>query len=102
MQPSQDILSQLKTAQLSVEAVKFIIMPDLRLDHSGELESMPQAAVVVTPEEHAAALSSSPLGLYMPSEFDHVPTWQFVHFQPRRPSALLRGVMTSSMTAVSS
>ena len=88
MQPGQDILSQLKTAQLSVATVKFIIMPDLRLDHTGELERMSQAAVVVTREEHAAALSSSPIGtigLYMPREFDDIPTWQFVHFSADAP-----------------
>ena len=88
MQPGQDILSQLKTAQLSVETVKFIIMPDLRFDHTGELESLSQAAVVVTQAEHAAALSSRPvgnIGLYMPSEFDAVSTWQFVHFSAAEP-----------------
>ena len=80
VQPGQDILSQLKTAQLSAERVKFVILPDLRLDHTGELESLSQATAVVTREEHAAALSSSPLGLYIADEFDQVASWQFVDF----------------------
>ena len=85
MQPGQDILSQLQTARLSAEGVKFVILPDLRLDHSGELESLSQAAAVVTREEHVAALSSSPLGLYIADEFDQVVTWQFVDFSTAPP-----------------
>ena len=85
MQPGQDILSQLKAAKLSVEKVKFVILPDLRLDHSGELESLSQAAAVVTREEHATALSSSTLGLYMADEFDQVEKWQFVDFSTATP-----------------
>ena len=85
MQPGQDILSQLKTAQLSAERVKFVILPDLRLDHTGELESLPQAAAVVTREEHVAALSSSTFGLYMTDEFDQVENWQFVDFSTATP-----------------
>ena len=85
MQPGQDILSQLKSAKLSVEKVKFVILPDLRLDHSGELESLSQAAAVVTREEHATALSSSTLGLYMADEFDQVEKWQFVDFSTATP-----------------
>ncbi len=85
MQPGQDILSQLKTTQLSAERVKFVVLPDLRLDHTGELESLSQAAAVVTREEHVAALSSSPLGLYMADEFDQVEKWQFVDFSPATP-----------------
>ena len=85
MQPGQDILSQLKTTQLSAERVKFVVLPDLRLDHTGELESLSQAAAVVTREEHVAALSSSPLGLYMADEFDQVEKWQFVDFSSATP-----------------
>ena len=85
MQPGQDILSQLKTAQLSAQRVKLVVLPDLRLDHTGELESLSQAAAVVTREEHVAALSSSTLGLYMADEFDQVEKWQFVDFSPAPP-----------------
>ena len=85
VQPGQDILSQLKTAQLSAERVKVVILPDLRLDHTGELEGLSQAAAVVTREEHAAALSSSTLGLYMADEFDQVEKWQFVDFSTAPP-----------------
>ena len=48
MEPEQDILSQLKTAQLSSDKVSFVVLPDLRLDHAGELESFSHATVVVT------------------------------------------------------
>ncbi len=83
--PAQDIVSQLKTAQLALEALKFVILPDLRLNHTGELESLSQATAVVTREEHAAALSSSGLGLYMADEFDQVTQWQFVDFSTAPP-----------------
>jgi len=85
MQPGQNILSQFKTARLSAERVKFVILPDLRLDHTGELESLSQAAAVVTREEHSAALSSSTLGLYMADEIDQVEKWQFVDFSTATP-----------------
>ena len=85
MHVGQDILAQLSTAQLLAESVKLIVMPDLRLDHAGELESFPNASIVVTRAEHATALSSSSIGLYMPSEFDQVPTWQFVDFTDHAP-----------------
>ena len=85
MQPGQDILSQLRTARLSAEAVKFVILPDLRLDHTGELASLSQAAAVVTREEHIAALSSSPLSLYITDEFDQIESWQFVDFSTAPP-----------------
>ena len=91
MQPGQDILSQLKTAQISAERVKSVILPDLRLDHSGELESLSQAAAVVTREEHVAALGSSPLGLYMADEFDQVEKWQFVDFSTAPPLGTFAG-----------
>ena len=91
MQPGQDILSQLTTARLSAEKVKFVILPDLRLGHSGELESLSQAAAVVTREEHAAALSGSRLGLYMADEFDQVASWQFVDFPPAAPLGTFAG-----------
>ena len=85
MQPGQDILSQLQTARLSAEAVKFVILPDLRLDHAGELESLSQAAAVVTREEHVAALSGAPLSLYIADEFDQITSWQFVDFSTDTP-----------------
>lgn len=85
LQPGQDVLSQLQTARLSAETVKFVILPDLRLDHTGELESLSQAAAVVTREEHVAALSSSPFGLYMADEFDQITSWQFVDFSANTP-----------------
>ena len=85
METGQDIVSQLKTSQLSVDSVKLIVMPDLRLDHTGELTSFSDASIAVTRKEHDAALSSSDIGLYMPSEFDQVPAWQFVDFTPGKP-----------------
>ena len=42
-------------------------------------------AAVVTREEHVAALSSHPLGLYMADEFDQVEKWQFVDFSATTP-----------------
>ena len=89
MEPEQDILSQLKAAQLSPDNVGFVIMPDLRLDHTGELESFPHATVVVASAEHTAAISSSHFGLYLQDEFDQVGEWQFVDFTTSKPLGTL-------------
>ena len=85
MEPEQDILSQLKTAQLSSDKVSFVVLPDLRLDHAGELESFSHATVVVTSAEHTAAISSGNFGLYLQDEFDQVGEWQFVDFTASKP-----------------
>ena len=89
MEPGQDILSQLKAAQLFPDKVGFVILPDLRLDHTGEVESFPHATVVVTSAEHTAAISSSNFGLYLQDEFDQVGEWQFVDFTTSKPLGTL-------------
>ena len=92
MEPEQDIVSQLEAAQFSPDKVGFVVLPDLRLDHTGELESFPHATVVVTSAEHTAAISSSNFGLYLQDDFDQVGEWQFVDFTTSNPLGTFRAV----------
>src|SRR5207237_4072351 len=47
MEKGQDILSQLQRAKLPDDRVRYLILPDLQLDHTGELESFPSAQAIV-------------------------------------------------------
>lgn len=86
----QDILSQLRRARLSYEKVRHIIVTDLRLTHTGELESFPRARVVVATAEHTAARDAEQAELYFSAEYDKVREWQFVDFAGADPLGTFR------------
>lgn len=79
MEKGQDILSQLKKAKLSSKKVHALIMPDLRFDHTGELESFPLAQAIVTTAEHTATTGQDE-SLSLAKEYDNVSKWKFIDF----------------------
>src|SRR5262245_22437057 len=85
----QDILSQLQTAKLPVEKVHRLILPDLRFDHAGEVESFSAAQVFVTAEEYNAATDQADQ-LSVASEYDQVRTWKFIDFTGAEPLGTFR------------
>ncbi len=85
----QDIVSQLEKAKLSHDTVRHVILPDLRFDHTGELERFPLARAIVTSAEHTAAMDQKGGGLYMPAEYSKVREWQFINFDAK-PLGTLR------------
>ena len=85
MAQGQDITAQLPKAKLSQEKVRYVILPDLRFDHTGEVESFPTAQVIVDASEHLAATGSDADHLSLSEEYDQVRTWQFVNFTDAAP-----------------
>ncbi len=76
--PGNDLVSQMRDAGFKPEAVRWIVMSNLRSDRAGELESFPQARVVVTKIEHDYALRGH--RGYDASTFDDVANWKFIDF----------------------
>ncbi len=85
LEDGQHIVAQLETARLEANRVTHIIMPDLRLDHTGALEHFSEAEAIVTTTEHAAAIEQTGLGGYLPKEYDQVATWEFIDFGQAQP-----------------
>jgi hypothetical protein len=90
MEKSQDILPQLKSAKLPDERARHVILPDLRLDHTGELESFPFAQAVVTSAEHEVATDQEGAELYLSKEYDNVREWRFIDFAGAEPLGTFR------------
>lgn len=80
MAKEQDLSSQLQKAKLLPEKVRHVILPDLRFDHTGEVESFSTAQVIVSNAEHLAAMGPDADRLSLSEEYDQVRTWQFVNF----------------------
>jgi hypothetical protein len=90
MAKGQDILSQLKRAKLPKEKVRHIILPDLRLDHSGELESFPAVPPLVASAEYAAATDEKDSAFSLSEEYDDVREWRFIDFAGAQPLGTFR------------
>lgn len=85
MKPGQDILSQLTRAHLSPEKVRYVIAPDLRFDHVGEIASFPSAKIIVSSAEHTIATDHEGDELYLAEEYNTVRQWQFIDFAGATP-----------------
>lgn len=81
----QDILSQLESADLSVENIRNIILPDLRFSHTGELENFPDAQVIVSEVEYTTAIEEGESALSISDEYDGVKQWQLIDFSDSQP-----------------
>lgn len=92
MTKGQDILSQLQTAKMPIEKVHHLILPDLRFDHTGEVESFSTAQVIVASAEHNAAIDQEEDRLSVASEYDRVRTWKFIDFARAEPLGTFRAV----------
>jgi len=90
MEKGQDILSQFKRAKLPGEKVRYIILPDLRLDHTGELESFPVAQPIVASAEYEAAMDEQENAFSLPQEYDKVREWRFIDFVGAKPLGTFR------------
>lgn len=76
--PGKDLASQMHDAGFKPEAVRWIVLANLRSDRTGELESFPKARVVVTKAEHEYAQGGN--RGYDTSTFDDVANWKFIDF----------------------
>jgi len=85
MAKEQEITAQLQKAKLAPEKVRHVILPDLRFDHTGEVESFATAQVIVSAAEHLAAIGPDADRFSLSEEYDQVRTWQFVNFTDAAP-----------------
>jgi len=83
--PGDGLKVQLEKAGLKPDAVRWIVMSNLRFDHTGEVEAFPKARVVVATAERDFA-RQAPSG-YQPTEFDGVANWKFIDFESAQPLA---------------
>lgn len=88
MLPGQDLPSQMREAGLNIEDVSLIVISHLHFDHTGTIESFPNAEVVI-----AAAEKSAPHGeglmpdFVFPDEFDAVAKWRELDYEQGAPFA---------------
>jgi hypothetical protein len=90
MEKEQDILSQLKRAKLPDEKVRHLILPDLRLDHTGEVKSFPSAQPIVASTEYEAMTDEEDSTFSLPKEYDTVREWRFIDFVGAKPLGTFR------------
>jgi N-acyl homoserine lactone hydrolase len=80
-----DLKVQMQRAGLKPEAVRWIVLSNLRFDHTGEAEAFPHARVVVSQAEREYARQGS--SGYAPSDIDDIANWKFVEFGNAEPLA---------------
>jgi N-acyl homoserine lactone hydrolase len=90
VEEGQDIVSQLEKAKLSHDSVRHVILPDLRFDHTGELDRFPLARAIVASTEHTDAIEQKSRELYLPAEYSKVREWQFISFTDAKPLGTFR------------
>lgn len=78
VRPGTDLKSQMETAGLKPDAVRWIVLSSLRFDRAGEVESFPHARVVTTKAEREYASEQS--RSYAPDLVDDVAEWKLVDF----------------------
>ncbi len=79
----QDLPTQMRAADLKPDAVRWVILSNLRFTHAGEVEAFPSAQVVVSWSEHDAARAGG--RGYVEEEFDDVSNWELVDFSNAQP-----------------
>ncbi|MBI4515555.1 MAG: MBL fold metallo-hydrolase [Deltaproteobacteria bacterium] len=83
--PELDLPAQLLSVGITPASVRWIILPSLQFDSTGEVEAFPEARVVVARAEHEYARNPG-LG-YLRREYDDVASWWFIDFPLDRPLA---------------
>lgn len=83
--PGDDLHTQMQRAGLESQAVRWIILSNLRFDHTGAVEAFPNARVVVTQAEREYARAAT--GGYERGDIDGIANWKFIDFEPSVPLA---------------
>lgn len=79
----QDLVSALTAVNISPEAIRHVILADLRFDHAGAVEQFPHAQVIVTRPERDYA-EHAHLG-YLRREYDDVRAWKLIDMPAHAP-----------------
>jgi glyoxylase-like metal-dependent hydrolase (beta-lactamase superfamily II) len=75
----------MRAAGLAPESVAFVVLSDMHFDHAGEVESFPNAQVVVARTERQAALNATWYDAYFPADYDEVPRWLEIDYREGEP-----------------
>jgi N-acyl homoserine lactone hydrolase len=79
----EGVKAQLQRAGFRPDAVHWVVLSTMRADHTGEVESFPNARVVVAKAEYEYA-RQAPAG-YAARDFDDVASWKFLDFEAAKP-----------------
>ncbi len=82
---TKDLASQMQAAGFKREAVRWIILSNMRFDHAGEVETFANARVVVAQVERRYAQQGP--NDYLPSQFDDGTNWKLIDFPQSKPLA---------------
>ncbi len=86
--PAEPLSVQMRAAGFDPAAVRWVILTDLRMEHTGDAERFPRARVVVAKAEQDYAQDGP--GGYRRGDVDDVTNWKFVDFEPPTPLATFR------------
>lgn len=90
LRPGEDLPSQMRQAGLRPEKVRWVLLPNLRFHHTGEVEAFPQARVVIAQAERERNERSKE---YIEREIDMVENWKFVDFDEAQPLGTMRAAL---------
>lgn len=83
--PGEDLKTQMQHAGLAPDAVRWVVLSNLRFDHTGAAKAFPNARVVVAQAERESAHKAS--SGYAADDIDDVANWKVIDFDPRVPLA---------------
>lgn len=83
--PGDDLKAQMQRAGLKPDAVRWIVLSNLRADHTGAAEAFPNARVVVAQAEREYARQA--IGGYASGDIDNIANWKFIDFDGAKPLA---------------
>lgn len=86
--PAEALSAQMRAAGFDPAAVRWVVLTDLRMEHTGDAESFPRARVVVAKAEQEYAQGGP--ASYRRSDVDDIGNWKFVEFDPPAPLATFR------------
>jgi glyoxylase-like metal-dependent hydrolase (beta-lactamase superfamily II) len=85
LSPGEDLMGQLRREGFEPEAVRWVVLSNLRSEHTGGVKAFPNARVVVAEAEQEHA-REQPSG-YAPGDLDTVANWKFIDFESAKPLA---------------
>ena len=88
VQPGAGLVEQMTAAGLRPDDVHWVVLSNLRAAHTGEVERLAQARVVVSKAEHTYARQTR--SDYAARDVDDVSNWKFIDFDAARPLATFR------------
>ena len=83
MTPDQAVSAQLRERGIASNAIKFVVMTHLHIDHASAISEFPESTFVVSSAEWAAASDGGQFQGYVKRQFDHGFDWRLLDFASR-------------------